>query len=313
MLKVTVLLLLAASGTLSAASFTGPISPYYLSGGNTIYVVQGDHVAYQIPTAYGGGIWESVVAVSDYDLGGVSLEEIRTRAGDLRSDTDLGAGSYLRVQTPGGAVVLPTGGYFTPWSGSGRVYDGTTDGQVNYFVDHGGGPREAEAGVYVADYYWQDPRPLFGLSSGFSGIAYDPYDNSLWLSWRPGGIAKYSLTGDYLAGFPTNIGPVSALGLDPKDHTLWMFAFEGPQGHLAQYSLSPGSFGQLLQMGPPAGLPECCYEGGEFAIPGPIPEPGTVILAMTGIAGLIAARRSGSPSPHPPHGSSAWPPDRSLR
>jgi len=299
MLKVTVLLLLAASGTLSAASFTGPISPYYLAAGNTIYVVQGDHVAYQIPKAYGGGIWESVIAVSDYDLGGISSEEIRTRAGDLRFDTDLGAGSYLRVQTPGGAVVLPTGGYFTPWSGSGRVYDGTTDGQVNYFVDHGASQSGAEAGVYVADYYWQDPRPLFvGLSPGLSGIAYDPYDNSLWLSWRPGGIAKYSLTGDYLAGFPTNIGAVTALGLDPKDHTLWMFAsyFEPwlPHDLLAQYSLSPGSFGQLLQMGLPAGLPECCYDAGEFAIPGPIPEPGTVILAMTGIAGLIAARRSGS-------------------
>ena len=299
MLKVRHLLLLATSVTVSAGSFTGPISPYYLPGvGNTIYVVQGDHVAYQIPMAYGGD--ESVVAVSYRDLGGgTSLEAIRTRAGDLRFDADARAGSYLRVQTPEGAFVTPTGGYFTPWSGSGRVYDGTTDGHVNYFVDHGGSPGEIYAGVYVADYSWQNPSLLFGLSGGWSGIAYDPYDNSLWLSWRSGGIAEYSLTGDYLAGFPTSVGYISALGLDPMDHTLWMFALDSgyPQPYvaqfaLAQYSLAPYSFGELLQIGLPDGLPPCCYDAGEFAVPGPIiPEPGTLILALTGMAGLIAARR----------------------
>ena len=180
--------------------------------------------------------------------GSSNLPLSASRAGDLRFDADARAGSYLRVQTPEGAFVTPTGGYFTPWSGSGRVYDGTTDGHVNYFVDHGGSPGEIYAGVYVADYYWQNPSLLFGLSGGWSGIAYDPYDNSLWLSWRSGGIAEYSLTGDYLAGFPTSVGYISALGLDPMDHTLWMFALDSgyPQPYVAQFALAQYSLAQTF-------------------------------------------------------------------
>jgi hypothetical protein len=101
--------------------------------------------------AYGKGSWEGVFAVS---------QTIRTRARYFYYPyTDLGAGEYTLSGNPTGH------GYFTPLEppSAASVYDGTTDGTYNYFVDHNGGmgDRPGDGGVYRTDYYWQDPEFLF--------------------------------------------------------------------------------------------------------------------------------------------------------
>lgn len=294
MSRSRILMGLAMASTLSATAWTGPLLPftgpvgrYFLAGGDYIYVVQGNTVS-KFPTVYHGDsdVWwsERVIAVSS---------TVRTRSGDLRFSPDLGEGEYTLTG-------IPTGhGYFTPPSGSNRVYDGTTDGVLNYFVDHGADPELG--GIYVADYFWQNPEFLFCEGcDGLSGITYDPYNNSLWVLGRTGGITDYSLTGEFLAEFSlANAYPgltvYSALALDPNDHTLWLVSSPFPPSPspfylLEQYSLAPATFGQLLQSGLPNGLPCCFQDGGEFSEE-IVPEPVPLILVLTGLAGVIVARK----------------------
>jgi hypothetical protein len=111
------------------------------------------------------------------------------------------------------------------------------------------------------------PEYKFGCQ-GTTGIAYDPTNNSLWISSRSSWIADYSLDGVLLAAFdsdPSRNGYWAnvALGLDPADHTLWI-ANEGTNV-LRQYSLDGVTFGQLLQMGTPDGLPGV-GDSGEFQV-----------------------------------------------
>jgi hypothetical protein len=194
----------------------------------------------------------------------------------------------------------PTGhGYTTPATGNLRYYDGTSDGRYNYFVDHGQ-DNPLTGGVYRTDYYWQDPQWLFYPQAicqdplpgchGLSGIAFDPRNNSLWVSARGNTwIGDYSLDGILLAAFnafdPDPFGYNAALGVDPKDHTLWL---ANGSNVLRQYSLDPLTLGTLLQSGTPGGLPAGVYESGEFD---PVPEPATIVLLLPVIA-LLGSRRS---------------------
>ena len=161
-------------------------------------------------------------------------------------------------------------------------------------------------GVYRTDYHWQDPQFLFYPKllcpevelgcQGESGIAYDPTNNSLWIRSKPNPwIADYSLDGVLLAAFDTgNRFPYvtllynAALGLDPFDHTLWLSM--GGTNLLAQYSLDGATFGDLLQIGTPSGLP---FGGlsGEFQEP--VPEPATfaLLLAVIAVIGSGSIRR----------------------
>jgi hypothetical protein len=215
--------------------------------------------------AYGKGIWEGVFAVS---------QTIRTRARYFDyPQVDLGAGEY----TLSG---IPTGhGYFTPFQplSAFSVYDGTSDGTYNYFVDHNGAGDLDGGGVYRTDYYWQNPQLLFyprllcppWLEFGcqyLSGIAYDPTNNSLWISSKGSRwIADYSLDGVLLAAFDASpYWPNVGLGLDPADHTLWLTT--GGQNVLRQYSLDGATFGKLLQVGLPDGLPSVGENPGEFQV-----------------------------------------------
>jgi len=246
-----------------AATFTGPKSKYYLANPSTnmIYVVQGTRVVASFPMAYGKGDLEGALAVS---------ETIRTRADDLRRHPDpAAAGEYTLAGDPTGNR------YDTPYTGDGRYYDGASDGVHNYFVDHG--PMyPLNGGVYRTDYFWQNPEWLFYPQEicnddgqdgchGLSGIAYDPRNNSLWISGKGKSvIGDYSLDGVLLAIFDAYAGYNAAVGVDPADHTLWVTT--SGTNLLRQYSLDPPRFGQLLQYGVPTGLPYLLFESGEFKV-----------------------------------------------
>jgi len=125
--------------------------------------------------------------------------------------------------------------------------------------------RASTPNVIATDLTWQNPVALFSIPGAhaldFLGIAYDPTNNSLWLSgYNTNVIADYSLTGTLLSSFHTGTGAQSifALGFDPADATLW-FSLE-QTNMLYQYSRS----GVLLQNGL-AGLPRCCFFSGDFA------------------------------------------------
>ena len=268
--------LLLACGFAKAAwtqPFTGPSSKYYLTLGNTIYVVQGNKVVATFPIAYSNSSGEGVLAVS---------ETIRTRARYIGYPYEDLAGEYTVSGEPTGHT------YFTPRVplSAFSVYDGTTDGTYNYFPDHNGWFTEGGGGVYRTDYYWQNPQFLFYPQflcpafqfgcQGVSGIAYDPSNNSLWLSSRPSSwIADYSLDGILLAAFDTGDGfdPSTglynaALAVDPADHTLWLT--RGWTGVLRQYSLDGPTFGHLLQFGTVDGLPLNIADSGEFQLCAPL-------------------------------------------
>jgi hypothetical protein len=260
-----------------ANTFTGPEGKYYLINlyDTTIYVVQGPRVVESFRTARGYDHDEQVLAVS---------ETIRTRARSVFSGAYQEAGEYTLSGDPTGFR------YTTPHNmpGGGLVYDGTSDGTYNYYVEHN--TASWLGGVFRTDYYWQDPQRLFYpedscnsyICSGLSGIAYDPTNGSLWISSteRPW-IWDYSLEGVLLAKFYTgDIGCV-ALGFDPADSTLWVS--QNKSNVLRQYSLD----GELLQVGTPSGLPEGWYESGEFKEV--VPEPSTFVL-MLPVIGVIGFR-----------------------
>ena len=87
---------------------------------------------------------------------------------------------------------------------------------------------------------------------------------------------------------------LDGLALDPADHTLWTTSFPSgpyaPSGVLRQYSLSPDSFGNLLQAGAPEGLPNGTSESGEFMV---TPEPSSFALVFGVLAGAISTLRRG--------------------
>jgi hypothetical protein len=250
-----------------------------------IYVVQGSSVVKSFPMAYGRGDSEGALAVS---------QTIRTRASDLRSGTDLGAGEYTLSGIPTGV------GYATPATGNLRYYDGTSDGFHNYFVDHGQND-PLTGGVYRTDYYWQTPEFLFspfGICNnpsppgcwGLSGIAYDPNNSSLWVSAKGSTmIQDYALNGTLLTEFdaPDLAGYNAALGFDQADNTLWMTT--GGSNILRQYSVDPATFGQLEQRGIPLGLPAGLFEAADFQ---ETPEPASFVFLVSILLSLAVLSAS---------------------
>lgn len=265
-----------------AALITGTTSPYYLSNyaDKTFYVIQGTEVidtfAWTTGLA-GSGFFngEGIVVVTD---------TVRTRS--------------FRPNSPGGAEYslqgAPTGiTYVNPMPPGLRyeeLFDATSDGQYNYYVQHYGITNNglATENVYRTDLDWSDPTPLFSLqtvpggSAGeFLGITYDSGNQSLWIGgWNLNNqIRNYSLSGTLLSQFST-VGQVGSLALDPADGTLWM-----TRDHTAllfQYARD----GTLLQSGTVAGLPQFGFLSGEFARTS-VPEPAP--LALLGLGAVCAA------------------------
>jgi hypothetical protein len=270
--------------------FSGPTSPYYLDSGRAVYVIQGTTVVNSFPLVYGNVGDEAVMAVSNT----VNTRPAFTGPGS--------GGQYTLAGTPTG-VTEP---YPIPPQVQSEVsYDGTSSGQQNFYVEHFGvsGPNTTY-NVYVTDLTWQHPYELFSLQEPtggdkYQGIAYDPRNNSLWIS-EASMILDYSLDGNLLFSFGSplfnpspQIGPEinTALGYDNADNTLWI-TYNG-SNLLEQYSTT----GALLQYGTPTGLPNGDYASGDFSSPVPppwppaVPEPASIVLLATVAGALYCVKR----------------------
>ncbi len=182
-----------------------------------------------------------------------------------------------------------------------RTYDGTSDGTYNYYAQlfgSSGGPTVHD--VYRTNLDWSNPQLLFSAPYPSYGIAYDPDNTSLWISYFDFVsfvIADYSLDGTLLSSFATSTGNY-ALAYDAADGTLW----SQYGGLLRQYSTD----GTLLQSGAISGLSPASF-GGEILNasdpPASTPEPATWPLISACLLAATFARRMGAFARPLRHGS----------
>ena len=268
----------AAALCLVAVAFTGvslansgPTSPLYLTGvygwEGYITVIQGNSVTH-IPEVYGN------------DPDGLPTEMPIAVWGDIRTV------GYQSVFPKGGQYSLagvPTGTSYALPANIAEAWDSTSDGTHNYLLSAGN--------VYQTDRDFTNPVLLFNVNHNFQnfqslGIAYDPRNNSLWVSMfmAPFGYSvmnDYSLSGQGMLSLYTWV-VASGLALDPADETLWSVDYT--TGRLAQYDQNRN----FLGFGPYVGY----AQGLEFNLGGtPTPEPGTLVLFGSGILGLAGLVR----------------------
>ena len=258
---------LSIVAVLGGAAQAGPSSVLYLTAGDqgNNWIVQGTSTTVFTQAQPG----EYAIAVS----------------GDVRT-----TGPFIGVA--GAQYTL--GGVYTGvdyFATVGNLYDGATDGTVNYSVDFGSGR------VYQFDRDWSTPTLLFnsGLGGGNAlGITYDTGTGTLWVSeWNGTTVKNYTLGGTLLSSFSTCFNEIASLAYDSADGTLWM----GTQSDLGtnprtlyQYSTA----GLLLSTETYASLVNKNYLGGEFnVVARAVPEPAS--LTLLGIAaisgGVVRFRR----------------------
>jgi hypothetical protein len=228
---------------------TGPVSALYLTAGDQSmnWVVQGASVT---------NSWTQHNS-TEYAI--AILNTVRTLAG---------------ADGPGSEYTLSgtyTGTNFA-YPFAGPVYDGTTNGILNYTVDYDRG------GVYSTKTDWSNPTLLFSTSSGYIGIAYDSTDGTLWLSQFNGNTVEHrSLTGTVLSSFVVPFTSITCLALDPADGTLWMGS-QTTKGTFYQYSKAGVQLSTVIY----SALASQNTLGGEFVVP---PEP--TGLEMNGSGTLV--------------------------
>ena len=251
-------LLLAGSRLLPAQAST-----LYLTGEGYRYTLQGGVLASNGPAVRNG--CELPIAVS----------------GDVRT-LGCNALSQGAQYTLGGSY---TGTNYDPFplGALGCTGDGTTDGTNNYLTGACGG------GVFSTDRSWGGLTGLFSTGAVL-GITYDPRNNSLWVSPFNGSgqITDYAMDGTPLFSLSTGISGLASLAYDPADQSLWFFDRNtvGTSETFYQYSTS----GDRLSSQNHADV-NLDFFGGEFEEGSSAPEPDSVFLLATGLAGLGAALR----------------------
>jgi len=269
-----ILLLFLVAGTAMLApadADAGPVSPLYLTHQDHIDVVQGGGVVNSFPSTYG---------ISGFSVCCDLAIAVNATVRTLGYDAGFGGGQeYTLAGVPTGT----TYGGFT--SGGGGAYDGTTDGLHNYTVGY------FASGVVQYDSAWANPVVLGFATDGQMGITYDPTDNTLWTSCYGcgAGVQHWTMAGALLGGFATP-GGVSgadhrlALALDHADDTLWMF---NQVSGLMEHWTKGG-----VQLGDGFSVAAADVYGAETPLAGiPVPEPGTVLLLGSALAGFLLHRR----------------------
>jgi hypothetical protein len=112
-----------------------------------------------------------------------------------------------------------------PNSGFIDCYDGATDGTRNWAIAHNDGSNNFP--VVVGDADWGNVQVAFAPQRRSSGIAYDPTDDTLWITNNVSGsdrVQHYTTSGTLIGEFPVNLqaGGGYGIALDPADQTLWI-------------------------------------------------------------------------------------------
>lgn len=139
-------------------------------------------------------------------------------------------------------------------AGTGRCWDGTTDGTNNYAIDNAGA-------IFRFQSDWTNPVLLFSVSS-FGGVTCDATTGSLWVSlWTGNTITNYTMTGTVISSFNAGHQRNMALALDPADGTLWLHD-RNVTGTYEQWTRT----GTMLSRITVAGMNAQNCLGGEFAL-----------------------------------------------
>jgi hypothetical protein len=115
----------------------------------------------------------------------------------------------------------PLGPTYSIVSG-GNWFDGATDGQYNYAVQHNG-----DYNLYRFDRDWSNPQVLFNVGFATSGITIDVNNGAFWVTDSlTREVRNLDVNGTVLSSFLADDGQYAyGIAMDPADSTLWVGGF----------------------------------------------------------------------------------------
>jgi len=103
--------------------------------------------------------------------------------------------------------------------GGGNWFDGATDGEYNYSVQHNG-----DYNLYRFDREWGNPEVLFNVGTFTSGITVDPKNGTFWVCDSLSRVVRnLDNNGNELSSFSAaDSNYAYSIAMDPADGTLWI-------------------------------------------------------------------------------------------